>query len=109
MSAAAAGSGGRRVALIGGTSEIGLAIVGELQASAPREVALLGRNELALSEAAEGLRARGVERVLEARVDALETETHAAVLEQVFSDLGGADIVVLAVGVLGAGGAMPSD
>jgi decaprenylphospho-beta-D-erythro-pentofuranosid-2-ulose 2-reductase len=97
------------VALIGGTSEIGLAIVEELQRSAPREVALLGRDEAGLLRAAADLRGRGVERVLTARVDALDTETHGPVLDQAFSELGGADIVVLAVGVLGAGGALPTD
>jgi decaprenylphospho-beta-D-erythro-pentofuranosid-2-ulose 2-reductase len=109
VSATNAGSAGRRVALLGGTSEIGLSIVAELQSQAPREVALLGRDETALQRAAEQLRARGVERVITARVDALDTGSHGAVLRESFSELGGADIVIVAVGVLGAGGAMPTD
>ena len=52
-----AGAAGRRVVVLGGTSEIALAIVRELQRSAPREVALVGRDPEGLAAAAEGLRA----------------------------------------------------
>ena len=46
---------GRRILLLGGTSEIGLAIVRELNARLPREVALAGRDQAALQQAADGL------------------------------------------------------
>ena len=45
------GSAGRRVIVVGGSSEIGLAIAHELQRRAPRELALLGRNPDALARA----------------------------------------------------------
>jgi decaprenylphospho-beta-D-erythro-pentofuranosid-2-ulose 2-reductase len=98
------------VLLIGGTSEIGLAIVEELQCHAPREVALLGRDAAGLQSAAATLRAQaGVHRVIEVPVDALRTDEHEAALERAVAELGGADIAVLAVGVLGERGALPED
>ncbi len=109
MSATPAGSAGRRVLLLGGTSEIGLAIVGELQRRAPREVALLGRDAGALARAAGELEAAGCERAITLELDALDTAAHGEVLGQALERLGGADIVVLAVGVLGERGGLPAD
>src|SRR5437879_13680161 len=54
VSAGKSGSGGRRVIVLGGTSEIALAIVGGLQRRAPREVVLVGRDGGALAGAAAG-------------------------------------------------------
>jgi decaprenylphospho-beta-D-erythro-pentofuranosid-2-ulose 2-reductase len=103
-------SHGRRVLLIGGTSEIGLAIVEELQRHAPREVALLGRDGAGLEVAAASLRERaGVHRALEIPLEATRTGEHEAALERAVGELGGADIAVLAVGVLGERGALPDD
>lgn len=102
-------STGRRVLVLGGTSEIALAIVRELQARAPREVALLGRDATALARAAQELRDAGATRVLTFELDALATERHAEVLDRAFAELGSADIVVLAVGQLGERGGMPQD
>lgn len=95
--------------LLGGTSEIGLAIVTELQARAPREVALLGRNPAALGEAEQRLHAAGCARTVALQVDALASDSHADVLERAFSELGGVDIAILAVGVLGERGGLPTD
>jgi decaprenylphospho-beta-D-erythro-pentofuranosid-2-ulose 2-reductase len=102
-------STGRRVVVLGGTSEIALAIVREMQSRAPREVALLGRDPHALASAAEDLRQAGCERTLTFELDALATAAHAEVLDRAFAELGGVDIVVLAVGLLGERGAMPAD
>jgi len=109
VSAAGTGSGGRRVVVIGGTSEIALAIVRELQRRAPREVALVGRDSAALARAADDLQAAGCRRVITLELDALETDRHADILGQAFARLGGADIVVLAVGLLGERGGLPGD
>ncbi len=92
---------GRRVIALGGSSEIARAILAELQRRAPREVALLGRDARALASAAEELRAQGCERVIELPLDALDFERHAEALSQARERLGGVDVVVLAVGVLG--------
>jgi decaprenylphospho-beta-D-erythro-pentofuranosid-2-ulose 2-reductase len=100
---------GRRVLLLGGTSEIGLAIVAELQAHAAREVALLGRDAAGMEDAATALRDAGVRRVLTSPLDAARTDEHAAALERAIDELGGADVAILAVGVLGERGGMPGD
>jgi len=59
VSAHRSGSSGGRVIVLGGTSEIALATVRELQGRAPREVALLGRDADALARAASTLQAAG--------------------------------------------------
>jgi decaprenylphospho-beta-D-erythro-pentofuranosid-2-ulose 2-reductase len=109
MSSAKTGSGGRRVVVLGGTSEIALAIVRELQRRAPREVALVGRDPDALRHAAEALTRTGVVRALTFELDAADLERHEQVIGAAFDALGGADIVVLAVGVLGVCGGLPED
>jgi decaprenylphospho-beta-D-erythro-pentofuranosid-2-ulose 2-reductase len=106
---AASGSSGRRVLVLGGSSEIALAIVRELQARAPRDVALVGRDAVALAVAAGELGAAGCARVSTFELDALELTRHAQVLDEAFRELGGADIVILAVGVLGERGGLPAD
>lgn len=95
--------------MLGGTSQIALAIVRELQRSAPRDVALLGRDPQSLAHAASELHSEGCERVLTLEHDALELERHAEVIAAACEQLGGADIVVLAVGVLGERGGLADD
>ncbi len=109
MSGAGAGSAGRRVVVLGGTSEIALAIVGELQGRAPREVALLGRDPDALARAAENLTSAGCELALTFELDARDVDRHEQVIGEAFDELGGADIVILAVGVLGERGGLPTE
>ncbi len=106
---ASAGGDGRRVLVLGGSSEIAVAIVRELQTRAPREVALVGRDAAALGAAAEELGAAGCRRVVTLELDALDLARHEEVLGRAFRELGGADIVILAVGVLGERGGLPAD
>ena len=84
--AGATGSSGRRVIVLGGTSEIALAIVRELQMLAARDVALVGRDPDALSGAAESLRAAGCNSVSTFELDALDTERHEEVLARAFGE-----------------------
>lgn len=109
MSAVTANSAGMRVVVLGGTSEIALATVRELQRRSPREVALVGRDAEGLERAAQGLRDDGSPRVVTVELDALQLERHAQALEEAFAGLGGADIVILAIGLLGERGGMPAD
>ena len=109
MSGAGAGLAGRRVVVLGGTSEIALAIVRELQGRAPREVALLGRDPDALARAAEDLTGAGCPRALTFELDARDLDRHEQLIGEAFDELGGADIVILAVGVLGQRGGLPDD
>jgi decaprenylphospho-beta-D-erythro-pentofuranosid-2-ulose 2-reductase len=106
----AAHSSARRIVVIGGTSEIARAIVGALVAAAPREVALLGRDRLRLAQAAEELTRAGCEQVSTIEIDADDTDQHDAAVATAFERLGGAaDIVIVAVGLLGERGGLPDD
>ncbi|MBV8710891.1 MAG: SDR family NAD(P)-dependent oxidoreductase, partial [Solirubrobacterales bacterium] len=87
----------RRVLLIGGTSEIGLAIVRRLAEEGPVRPFLLGRDRDALARVSAGL--GGAECDV---IDADSLDTHEAVIADAFERAGGFDVVVLAVGVLGA-------
>lgn len=109
MSGAGTTRAGRRVLVLGGTSEIALAIVRELQSRLPRQVMLAGRDAAGLERAAEELRAAGCSPVYTGTIDALHTAEHAGEIAAAFDRLAGADIVILAVGVLGERGGLPSD
>jgi decaprenylphospho-beta-D-erythro-pentofuranosid-2-ulose 2-reductase len=109
VSGARRGSAGRRVAVVGGTSEIALAIVRELQSSAPREVVLVGRDPRGLEDAVDGLIGAGCASVSALELDALQTDSHERVVGEVFERLGGVDIAILAVGALGERGGLPDD
>jgi decaprenylphospho-beta-D-erythro-pentofuranosid-2-ulose 2-reductase len=109
VSTGRAGSAGPRVVVLGGTSEIALAIVRELQSRAPREVVLIGRDPHRLEQAAAELRAAGCASVSALELDALQTDAHAQVVGEAFDLLGGVDIAILAVGVLGERGGLPAD
>jgi decaprenylphospho-beta-D-erythro-pentofuranosid-2-ulose 2-reductase len=99
-----------RVLVLGGTSEIAGAIVAALAAEGPCEALLAGRDGEALKEAAERLRAGGCARVETAEMEATDTAGHGAAIENAIETLGGADLVILAVGVLGAErGGLPHD
>jgi decaprenylphospho-beta-D-erythro-pentofuranosid-2-ulose 2-reductase len=89
------------VLLVGGTSELGLAIVREL---APERLWLLGRDRPRLQSAAAGL--PGAEIGL---LDADDIASHGQVIERTFAEAGGFDVVVLAVGVLGAQASLDAD
>jgi decaprenylphospho-beta-D-erythro-pentofuranosid-2-ulose 2-reductase len=104
-----AGSSGKRIVVLGGTSQIALAIVAELNAREPREVALVGRNREALARAAEDLTGDGCRRAAVFELDAHELHRHQRVIGEAFDALGGADIVLLAVGILGERGGLPDD
>jgi decaprenylphospho-beta-D-erythro-pentofuranosid-2-ulose 2-reductase len=95
--------------LIGGSSEIGAAIAGELAREGVSDAVLAGRDQGALAAAATELRAAGAARVQTLPLDALDTAGHRPALEQAFAVLGEVDVAVLAVGVLGARGGLPED
>ena len=106
MSATAA----RRVLLIGGTSEIGLAIIRRLAADGPVRPFLLGRDRARLGVALEQLgRARCEAGAVEELDAAADPARHAEVIGRAFEQSGGFDVVVLAVGVLGAQAGLDAD
>ncbi len=103
MSAAAP----RRVLLIGGTSEIGLAIVRRLAQDTPVAPYLLGRDAVPLAAALASL---GGESVGETDLlDADAVDTHAAIIDRAFQRAGGFDVVIVSVGLLGAQDGLDSD
>jgi decaprenylphospho-beta-D-erythro-pentofuranosid-2-ulose 2-reductase len=85
--------------LLGGTSEIGLAVAAKLTASRPLRIVLAGRPGVALDDAAEKLRETG-STVSVLPFDARRPETHAEVVDKAFAD-GDIDVTVVAFGVLG--------
>ncbi|GII53372.1 short-chain dehydrogenase [Planotetraspora thailandica] len=85
------------VLLLGGRSEIGLAVVERLVRDGARDVMLAARGGTA---PAERLRALGA-RVHVTDFDASRPETHPALVEEAAARLGDLDVVVSAFGVLG--------
>jgi|GEM_PF-10022 len=92
----------QRVLVLGGSSEIGLAIVRRLAREGRVRPYLIGRDRDRLAAGLAELERAGCEAGELAVVDAEEVEEHAAVLDRAFEAFDGFDVVVLAVGVLGA-------
>jgi decaprenylphospho-beta-D-erythro-pentofuranosid-2-ulose 2-reductase len=86
-----------RVLLIGGTSEIGLAIVSALKLPAGTEVILAGRDAQRLESAGKALPAGA--RVRVTRFDALDVASHQAFADEICAG-GVPDLVIAATGVL---------
>ena len=100
---------GQRVLLIGGTSEIGLAILRRLATDAPVRPCLLGRDRARLEHALSTLEQGGLTGGAVGEVDASDLSTHGDAIARAFEQAGGFELVVLAVGVLGAQAALDAD
>jgi decaprenylphospho-beta-D-erythro-pentofuranosid-2-ulose 2-reductase len=85
--------------LLGGTSEIGLAVAMRYAKRRPLRVILAARPSERLDAAAEQLRAAGAT-VSTVEFDALATASHPAVLDKALAD-GDIDVTVVAFGLLG--------
>jgi decaprenylphospho-beta-D-erythro-pentofuranosid-2-ulose 2-reductase len=85
----------RRVLLLGGTSEIGLAILAALALPPDAEVVLAGRDEQAMTAAGRKLGCT----VRTLAYDATELDSHPAVIEKAFAG-GVVDVVISAAGLL---------
>lgn len=84
-----------RILLLGGTSEIGLAILSALRAPGNAEVVLAGRDEARLAAAGKELPFRAST----VTFDALAPAGHQALIGKVFDD-GPVDLVIAATGIL---------
>ena len=84
-----------RVLLLGGTSEIGLAVVSALALPPGSEVILAGRDEERMAAAAKQLPCA----VATLRYDATALDTHQALIDEAFAS-GPLDLVISAAGVL---------
>jgi decaprenylphospho-beta-D-erythro-pentofuranosid-2-ulose 2-reductase len=98
-----------RVLLVGGNSEIGLAIVRRMRADGPVSVCLLGRDRRRLEAAAGELEHAGVSTVAVEVADADEPATHESAVTNAFNALGGLDVVVVAIGRLGGQAGLDAD
>lgn len=87
------------VLILGGGSEIGVAIAEELASIGTRRVILAGPNEQSLRRAAAQLEG-SVDEVTTASFDATATETHKAFFTGLVERCGDIDVVVIAFGVL---------
>ncbi len=96
------GAAPRHVLLIGGTSEIGLAILRRLATDAPLAPYLLGRDRDRLAAALEALSRAGCADGALATFDATDLVGNERAVNEAFANSGGFDLVVLAVGLLGA-------
>ncbi|HEX5405730.1 MAG TPA: decaprenylphospho-beta-D-erythro-pentofuranosid-2-ulose 2-reductase [Pseudonocardiaceae bacterium] len=85
--------------VLGGTSEIGLAVAETFARSRPLRVILAGRPGTRLDDAAQRLRGTG-STVSTLPFDARRPETHAEVVEKAFAD-GDVDVTLVAFGILG--------
>jgi decaprenylphospho-beta-D-erythro-pentofuranosid-2-ulose 2-reductase len=85
--------------LLGGTSEIGLAIARTYARRRPLRVVLAARQSERLDNAVDELREAGAT-VSTVEFDALDTASHPAVLDKAFGD-GDIDLTVVAFGLLG--------
>ena len=99
----------RRVLVVGGSSEIALATVRRLADAGPVEVTLLGRDPAALDAAAAALRTAGVAQAVTVVADADDFDGHAGAVDSAFTAFGGFDIVLVAVGRLGAQAGLDAD
>lgn len=89
------------LAVLGGTSEIGLALAHQLVRGRCRSVVLAGRDEQALVAAAERLgEAAPNTAVRTVGLQAADTSTHDEVLDSIFA-VGDIDVVLVVIGVLG--------
>ena len=96
------------ILLLGGTSDIGLAIVRELLSPATRSVVLACRNVDKGEQAAAGLRHGGIT-VEVVHFDGAATDTHAAIIDGVVQRHGDIDVAILAFALLGDGDITSTD
>ncbi len=99
----------KRVLLVGGSSEIGVAIARRLAADGPIRPYLLGRDRERLEQAAATLLRAGAADAELDTIDAEDVDTHDEVIGRAFERAGGFDLVVLAVGLLGGQAGLDAD
>lgn len=88
------------ILLLGGASDMGLAIVEEFLHRGPARVILAARNSDSLDDAIERMTAAGASDVDVLEFDAVDTASHPKVIEEAFSK-GDVDLAVVAFGILG--------
>lgn len=97
------------VLVLGGTSEIALAVLRRLVARRARTIVLAGRDPEGLRRVADELVARGASCVETVVFEATDPAGHAAAVDDVFDRHGDIDLVLVAFGVLGIQEALERD
>jgi decaprenylphospho-beta-D-erythro-pentofuranosid-2-ulose 2-reductase len=95
--------------LLGGSSEIAVAIARRLALSGPVRPFLLGRDPQRLEQALALLESVGCADGQSALLDADDLTSHAGAVAGAFERVGGFDVVVLAIGVLGGQAGLDAD
>src|SRR5690606_420557 len=98
----------RSVLVLGGGSDIGLAIAGRLALRGASRVVLAGRHSDTMAEQSRDLQAAGAD-VASIPFDAADIGSHERTIASAFAEFGDFDIVVLAFGVLGEQSAFEED
>ena len=98
-----------RVLVLGGSSEISLAIVHRLARDGQVEALLLGRDYKRMAAVVDELKSTGRATGEFDRLNADEIETHADAITCAFDRLEQVDLVILSVGVLGAQSGLDAD
>lgn len=101
--------GTQRVLLVGGSSEIGLSIVRRLAVDGPVAACLLGRDRPRLEASQRLLMEGGVASSGLVVADADQCDSHESAVASAFEAAGGFDVVVVAVGRLGAQAGLDAD
>ncbi|MGD9997874.1 MAG: decaprenylphospho-beta-D-erythro-pentofuranosid-2-ulose 2-reductase [Ilumatobacteraceae bacterium] len=96
------------IVVLGGTSDIGLAIAHALVSPVTRTIVLACRDLERGEQAAASLRDPSVE-VVVTHFDGADTRSHAGVIDEIARRVGDLDVVVLAFGELGEGEATGTD
>lgn len=90
------------VLVLGGSSDIGVAIAAKLSSARHATVVLAGRDETALKRASEEVRGAGAGKVETLEFDARDTAAHDDVISRAAALAGGdLDVIVVAFGLLG--------
>ncbi len=89
------------VLVLGGGSDIGVAVASRLVTQGARTVVLAGRRPEAYADVEGALRAAGATTVRRVAFDADDTDSHARVIGDVVGEVGDLDVTVVAFGVLG--------
>ena len=87
--------------VLGGTSDIGVAIAKALTQRGASKIVLAGRDPSGLLERVDELRSAGAGRVETLDFNALEYSNHEHLISEAFSRFGDLDVVILAWGLLG--------
>ena len=98
-----------RLLLLGGTSEIALAIARRLAREEPVRPFLVGRDSRRMESALAELERAGCDEGATDVLEADDVERHEQVIASAFERFGGFEVVVLAVGVLGAQSGLDAD